>query len=179
MVHSMGRAQLRTIVLGLAFGLLTLAMGASPSLAAGTPFQATYLNEATTQRNCPPGFPAKAFCFTGVGHGPAVVGTTTFDRTTERYAGFVDPNTHDPATGCPVDRNAVSITTSSGTLFLTTRGASCPPFDNGTWQAIGGTGIFEDATGSGTVKTVSTGINPDGTIASKSTYEGMLNLHGD
>ncbi len=176
MMHSVGRGQWRAVVHGLIFGLLALALGASPSLAAGTVFHATYLYEVTTPRACPPGLPANAFCFTGVGHGATVPPGATG---TERYAGFVDPNTHDPMTGCPVDHNAVSISTSSGTLFLATRGASCPPFDNGTWQAFGGTGIFERATGSGTVNTVSTGFNPDGTIASKSTYDGILNLHGD
>jgi hypothetical protein len=170
--------QWRSVALSLVLGLIVIGMGALPALAAATPFHVTYPDEVTTQRPCPPGFPAGAFCFTGVGHGMPLVGTTKIDST-ESYAGFVDFTTHDPVTGCPVDRNAVSITTSSGTLFLTTRGASCPPFDNGTWEAVGGTGIFEGATGSGTVTTVSTGVNPDKTIASKSTYDGTLNLHGD
>src|SRR6266567_5364302 len=159
-------SQWRSVALSLVLGLLVIGMGALPALATGTPFHATYPDEVTTQHPCPPGFPAGAFCFTGVGHGTAVVGGTAINST-ESYAGFVDFTTHDPLTGCPVDRNAVTISTSRGTLFLTTRGASCPPFDNGTWEAVGGTGIFEDATGSGTVSTVSTGVNPDNTISSK------------
>ena len=176
MSDAIGNRHWRSAALSLVLGLLAIGTGAMPALAASTPFSATYPDEVTTRRDCPPGFPAGAFCFTGVGHGlttpPGTVGT-------ERYAGFVDVTTQDPVTGCPVDRNAVSISTSSGTLFLTTRGASCPPFDNGTWQAVGGTGIFEGATGSGTVSTVTTGVNSNGTISSSSTYAGTLNLHSD
>ena len=60
MVHSMGRRQWRTILLGLVFGLLVVAMGAIPALAAGTLFTASYPDEVTTPRNCPPGFPVGA-----------------------------------------------------------------------------------------------------------------------
>jgi hypothetical protein len=176
MVHSMGRRQWPTVVLGLASGLLLIAMGALPALAAGVPFTGWYQDEVTTPRKCPPGFPAGAFCFTGVGHGPTTPPGTTG---TENYAGFVDFTTHDPVTGCPVDHNAVSISTSSGTLFLTTTGSACGAFDDGTWQAFGGTGVFEDATGTGHVHTLVLGP-PDpvtGNIKSSSAYTGTLNLH--
>src|SRR5207244_10862913 len=130
-------------------------------------------DDVTTPRDCPPGFPAVAFCFTGVGHGPtAPPGTTA----TETYAGFVDFTTHDPVTGCPVDHNAVSISTSSGTLFLTTTGSACGPFDDGTWDAHGGTGIFAGATGTGHVHTdvLSPPDPATGTIRSSSLYTGTL-----
>ena len=176
MVYSMGRGQRRTVVLGLVFGLLVVAMGALPALAAGTSFDATYPDEKTTFRTCPPGFPKNAICFTGVGHGPT---TPPGSTGTEEYAGFVDPNTPGAIPGCATDHNAVSIRTNSGTLFLTTTGSACGSFDDGTWQAFGGTGIFDGATGTGTVHTDVLGSNPDGTINSSSTYKGTLNLHGD
>ena len=119
--------------------------------------------------------PAGAICFTGVGHGPTVPPGTIG---TENYAGFVDPNTPGAIPGCAADHNAVAIKTTSGTLLLTTSGSACGAFDDGTWQAFGGTGTFQGARGTGTVHTVVLGQNPDGTINSSSTYIGTLNLHG-
>jgi hypothetical protein len=164
--------------LSIVFGILILATGATPALAASTAFTGTYPDERTTFRTCPAGLPAGAICFTGVGHGLTVPPGTTG---TESYAGFIDPNTL--LLGCPVDHNAVAISTSRGTLFLTTTGSGSDPAchgpDVGTWQAFGGTGIFEGATGSGTVKTAILGFNLDGTIHSSSTYVGTLKLHSE
>ena len=42
MVHSMGRRQWRTVVLGLVFALLVIATGATPALAQSSPFVAGY-----------------------------------------------------------------------------------------------------------------------------------------
>jgi hypothetical protein len=167
--------QWRRAALSLAFGLVVVGVGATPALAASSPFNATYPDERTTFRTCPPGFPASAICFTGVGHGPTVPPGSTG---TESYAGFVDTAKPGAIPGCALDRNAVSIRTSSGTLFLTTTGSACGAFDDGTWQAFGGTGIFAGATGSGTVHTDVLGPNPDGTINSSSTYAGTLTLRG-
>jgi len=172
--------QVQMAALGLVFGMLMVATGAVPALAASTSFKATYPDEKTTFRNCPPGFPKNAICFTGVGHGPIVLGTTTTTGTEEDYAGFVDPTTPGPIAGCPADHNAVSIRTSSGTLFLTTSGSACGAFDDGTWQAFGGTGMFEGASGGGLVHTtVDLVPNADGTLNSSSTYTGTLNLQSD
>jgi hypothetical protein len=171
--------QWRMAAFSVVFGLLVVAGGATPALAASTPFSGTYPDEKTTFRNCPAGLPPHAICFTGVGHGlTSPPGSTA----TELYAGYIDPNTL--LAGCPVDHNAVAISTSGGTLFLTTTGsgtlaAGCGSPDTGTWQAFGGTGIFEGATGSGTVATAILGGNADGSINSSSTYTGTLNLRGD
>jgi hypothetical protein len=114
-----------------------------------------------------------------VGHGPILLGTTTIIATEEDYAGFVDLKTPGKIAGCAADHNAVSLSTSNGTLFLTTSGSACGAFDDGTWQAFGGTGVFEGATGGGLVHTNVMGGNPDGTVNSSSTYTGTLNLHSD
>jgi hypothetical protein len=176
MVHSMRRGQRPALVFGLVFGLVAVAAGATPALAASVPFSATYDEQTTIRPACPPNTPPKATCFTGVGTGPTVPPGGTG---TEFYAGFVDPNTPGAIPGCAVDHNAVAIKTDGGTLFLTTTGSACGAFDKGTWQAFGGTGSFEGATGTGTVDTAVLGPNPDGTIHSISTYGGTLNLHSD
>ena len=170
----------RSTVLSLVMGIIVITIGAVTVFAAGTAFNATYPDEKTTFQSCPPALQGD-ICFTGVGHGTAIVGTTSFDGTTENYAGFVDPKSPGVIPGCPADHNVVSIRTSSGTLFLTTTGSACGAFDDGTWQAFGGTGIFEDATGTGGVRTVVLGP-PDpvtGIVKSSSAYTGTLNLHGD
>ena len=176
MSTSFRRPRVRIALIGLFAGLLA-ATGAAPSFAATTTaFNATYLDEVTTPRACPPGSPPQAFCFTGVGHGPT---TPPGSEGTEQYAGLVDPNSPDPVTRCPQDHNAVSITTARGTLFLTTAGSACGATDNGTWRALGGTGIFQGATGIGTVSTVQTGGGTPATggkIFSQSTYNGTLTL---
>jgi hypothetical protein len=148
-------------------------MGATPTLAAGTPFSATF-NETTTPRACPAGAPPNAFCFTGTGSGPVV--PPGDPNASETFAGFVDPNTPNPVTGCPTDRNAVRMATNRGTLFVTTLGSSCGDgVDNGTWTAHGGTGIFEGASGTGTVHSTAS-FTPNGTISSVSSYSGVLTL---
>jgi len=178
MATSIVRSRARVALLGLVAGLLALTTLVTPSFAASTkPFSATYPDELTTPRTCPAGVPANAFCYTGVGHGPT---TPPGSTGTEQFAGFVDQNKADPVTHCAPDVNGVSITTSRGTLFLTTNGNACPTsqttsVDNGTWRAFGGTGIFDGATGSGTVATVGT-FNANGTISSTSTYAGTLTL---
>jgi hypothetical protein len=179
MATSIVRSRARVALLGLVSALLAATTFATPSVAASTTtFHAVYPDELTTPRTCPPGTPAGAFCYTGVGHGPT---TPPGSTGTEQFAGFVDQNRADPVTHCAPDFNVVSITTNSGTLFLTTNGNACPTsqttsVDNGTWRAFGGTGIFEDASGSGTVATVGT-FNANGTISSSSTYDGTLTLH--
>jgi hypothetical protein len=162
---------------GATFALMVFAASAVPTFAASTPFNAVF-DETTTPRPCPAWVPAGAFCFTGVRTGPTAppggIGT-------ERFAGFVDQAKRDPLTNCAPDFNVVSITTSAGTLFLTTQGNGCPisptqSLDVGTWKALGGTGIFDEATGSGTVSTTATF---GATITSKSTYSGTLNLSSE
>jgi hypothetical protein len=94
----------------------------------------------------------------------------------------VDPNTAgSPIPACPADHNAVSITTTRGTLFPTTSGSACGAFDDGTWQALGGTGVFEGAMGGGTVHTAVDPVpNNDRSLNSSSTYLGTtFSLHSD
>ncbi len=187
MVRSMRRGQWRAIVLGLVFGLLAVGVGATPSLAATTSFNATF-TETTTPQACPPGVPAGAFCYTGSGTGPTTPPVPTDLNGTENFAGFVDRAMGSPTTRCAPDFNIVSIRTYAGTLFLTTQGSACPDptdptnpaksVDNGTWRAFGGTGIFEGASGSGAVSTTGTFVSPT-KITSVSTYSGMLTLRGE
>ncbi len=178
MATSIVRSRARVALLGLVVGLLAVSTGVTPTFADNsTRFSATYGDELTTPRQCPPGTPANAFCYSGVGHG---LTTPPGSTGTEQFAGFVDQNRADPVTHCAPDFNVVSITTSKGTLFLTTNGTACPTsqttsVDHGSWQAFGGTGIFRDASGSGTVDTVGT-FNANGTISSSSTYGGTLTL---
>jgi len=149
--------------------LAVFAASATPSFAAQSSFSATY-TETTTPQTCPRATPPGAFCYTGIGTGPTV---PPGGNGTENFAGFVDQNRADPVTHCAPDFNAVSISTARGTLFLTTQGNACPvsqtvSHDQGTWRAFGGTGVFNNATGSGVVSTDGT-FNADGTISSVST----------
>lgn len=176
MTTSTVRPRLRVLLVSAVVGLLATVSVATPGGAA-TPFMASYPDEVTTPHACPPTAPAGAFCYTGVGHG---VTTPPGSTGTEQFAGFVDQANANPATHCAPDFNIVSISTSQGTLFLTTNGTACPTtattsVDHGTWQAWGGTGIFTDARGSGTVDTVGT-FQANGTITSSSTYAGTLVL---
>jgi hypothetical protein len=74
----------------------------------------------------------------------------------------------------------VTLGTSAGRLFLTTDGTDCMSTgtDDGVWHALGGTGIFEGASGTGTVHTQAVGGTgtPADPIRSFSTYTGSLTL---
>jgi len=171
------RPRARVAVLSLVAGVLVQASTAVPTFAAAGPFTANYPDEVTTRRPCPQGTPTGAFCFTGVGHGPTV---PPGGPGTERFAGFVDL-AHTGPDGCAPDVNAVTITTARGTLLLTTQGRACftatgASTDTGTWRVIGGTGVYQGASGSGSVTTLGRPTLPDGTISSNSTYTGTLTL---
>lgn len=105
-------------------------------------------------------------------------------KATEDFAGFVDFSSPiaNACGGTPAfpDHNVVAIGTDSGALFLRTDGTDCVMLgtDDGVWRALGGTGIFKYATGSGTVHTQATGGT--GTLSdpirSFSMYTGTLTL---
>src|SRR3982074_1555921 len=76
-----GGRQWRRVALSLVLGSIVIGMGAIPALAATTPVTATYPDERTTFHPCPQGFPPRAVCFTGVGHGVTEVGTTILNGT--------------------------------------------------------------------------------------------------
>src|SRR5712692_3097783 len=139
----------RSAALSLVLGMVVIGIGAVTALAAGTSFNATYPDEKTTFQTCPAALTGD-ICFTGVGHGSIVLGTKTITDTEEDYAGFVDPKSPGTIPGCPADHNVVSIRASRGILFLTTTGSACGAFDDGTWQAVGGTDFFVVANGGGT-----------------------------
>jgi hypothetical protein len=175
------------IALGLcAAGFAAAVLSAAPVAAADTTgYEANFPREQTIQRTCPPEVPAGSFCFTGSDHsglGSSVPGGAP---ATEDFAGFVDFS-HPiagaclaGATGFP-DHNAVTIGTPSGNLFLRTDGTDCANTgtDDGTWVALGGTGIFEGASGTGHVHTQATGGTGTSTdpITSFSNYTGTLTL---
>ena len=155
---------------GVALAFVGLAVSTYVAFAATTPFSATF-NERTTFQACPPDVPPGSRCFSGVGHGPT---TPPGDpNAVENFSGFVTPTGQ--------DFNVVSIATNKGTLFLTTAGVvgNGGATESGTWTAHGGTGIFEDASGSGPVNTVLTGVNPDGSVNSLTNYGGTLNLRSE
>jgi hypothetical protein len=171
----------RLVLVGVSIVLLLSATAAPSSAATSTSYSASF-TEQTVQRPCPPEAPPSAFCFTGTGMGTS---TPPGGAATEDFAGFVDfgsPIKDACGTGIAgfPDHNAVSISTSSGKLFLTTSGVDCANTgtDNGTWHAVGGTGIFDGATGTGHVQTHATGGQgtPDNPILSSSTYTGTLKL---
>ena len=154
-----------------------------------TPYSASFPQELTvsTGSTCPPGAPPPpaSFCFVGSDHSGQ--GTSTppgpTKPATEDFQGFVDftqtTTCADGSTGFR-DHNTVTIGTNTGQLFLTTDGVDCPSFgtDDGVWRAVGGTGMFKNATGTGTVHTQATGGSgsPSDPIRSASTYSGQLVL---
>src|SRR5260370_36061894 len=169
---------------------------AAPSLAAPTSqsYTASFPMEKTFKRTCPAGFPAVDFCFTGSDHSGLGTSTPPGSTATEDFAGFVD-FTSPIANACLTpptfllrtspgfsDHNLVTLGTSQGRLFLRTDGTDCTTTgtDDGAWKVLGGTGVFEGATGSGTVHTQATG--GDGSqghpITSFSTYTGSVTLRG-
>jgi hypothetical protein len=158
-----------------------LAVSAVALLAIGVPtgtvfadstatFAATF-TERTTFVACPADAQPGTHCFVGVGNGTTTPPLPPDTASVENFQGFVT------ATG--QDANVVSIATNQGTLFLTTAGVvgSGGATESGTWIAHGGTGIFEEASGSGPVNTVETGVNPDGSVNSQTVYGGQLTLH--
>ena len=182
------RLGLGLIVAGLAFAT-TVPLA---SAAEQTSYTATFLLEQTVQRTCPPGAPPKAFCFTGTDHSGSGTSTPPGGTATEDFAGFVDftkpmadacapnPGTTSRTPGFP-DHNVVVIGTHAGKLFMTTAGVDCMSTgtDDGTWHVFGGTGMFEHATGTGTVHTQATGGTgtQSDPIRSFSTYTGSVTLH--
>jgi len=175
------------VLVSLSAALFVVTTTAAPSAAATPPlYTATFPMEKTVFRACPPGLPAHAVCFTGSDHSGLGTSTPPGSAATEDFAGFIDPNTIRPCplmpgSFGPVDHNVVTIGTATGSLFLTTEGVSCGGTDVGTWNAIGGTGNFEGASGSGSVQTAASGGS--GTqadpIRSSSIYNGALTVHGD
>ena len=153
-----------------AMAVLALSAPTGSALAAAAaPFTAT-VTERTTFVPCPAGVPAGSHCFVGVGHGTSSPPVPPDPTAVEAFTGYVTPTGQ--------DANAVSISTSQGTLFLTTAGVvgNGGATESGTWTAHGGTGIFAGATGSGPVNTVETGVNPDGSVNSQTVYGGALLL---
>jgi hypothetical protein len=159
----------------------------APSLAATpTAYTAAFPQERTVQRTCPVGLPPGSFCFTGSDHSGLGTSSPGGAPATEDFAGYVDfshpiPNACLSATTGFPDHNVVTIGTPSGQLFLRTDGTDCMSTgtDDGTWQVLGGSGVFEHAMGSGHVHTQATGGTgtPTDPITSFSTYTGALTLH--
>jgi hypothetical protein len=176
----------RRIAVALSGAGLLASVSAAPSLAATTsPYNANFPQEKTVQQTCPAGVPAGSFCFTGSDHSGLGTSTPPGSTATEDFAGFVDFSQTVPgaclggATGFR-DHNVVSIGTSSGNLFMRTDGIDCTNTgtDDGTWVILGGTGIFEGASGTGHVHTQATGGtgSPTNPITSVSTYDGTITL---
>jgi hypothetical protein len=164
--------------------VLVTATTAAPSLAATpTAYTAAFPRERTVQRTCPAAVPAGSFCFTGTDHSGLGTSVPGGAPATEDFAGFVDFS-HPIANACVgstsgfPDHNVVTIGTPSGQLFLRTDGTDCTSTgtDDGTWQVLGGTGVFNQAAGSGHVHTQSTGGTgtPTDPITSFSAYMGTL-----
>jgi hypothetical protein len=174
----------RTTALSTCAAALWLAATAAPSLAATTGYTANFPQEKTVQRTCPPGVPAGSFCFTGSDHSGLGTSTPGGAPATEDFAGFVDFS-HPIADACMgttgfPDHNVVTLSTPSGKLFLRTDGTDCmnTGTDDGTWVALGGTGVFRGASGTGHVHTQATGGTGTAAdpITSFSTYSGTITL---
>lgn len=182
----------RRLSLSVSIAVLLAAFTAAPSAAATTsPYLANFPQEKTVQQSCPQGVPSGSFCFTGSDHSGLGNSTPPGGTAYEDFAGFVDfthpianacvPTPQNPSTTGFADHNVVTISTSRGELFMRTDGTDCMSTgtDDGTWQVLGGTGIFEGASGSGHVHTQATGgtgsaSNP---ITSFSNYTGTVTLH--
>jgi hypothetical protein len=165
----------RTMIFALVLGVAALGSQAGSVLATspGESFHAT-LTGVTVPGACPPGTPAGLVCYTGQSAGtidkPFVSAATEADR------GFFDP-THPNSQGCIPNFALASITAANGsTLFVADEDFICGlgtgnVTENGTWQALGGTGAFAEAHGGGTYTV--TGINQQ-TGVSTITYTGQI-----
>ncbi|MBV9134033.1 MAG: hypothetical protein JO318_15120 [Chloroflexi bacterium] len=145
----------RTLGFGVVVGFAALIVGAGPALAATTqPFRGTF-SGTTMFTACPPGTPNTIVCYTGLE--PGAVTSPPAGPATEVDHGFLDEG-HPNAAGC-IPNYALAVITAtngSGTLYLVDRDFVCGLATgnisevDGTWQALGGTGVFDDARGSGT-----------------------------
>jgi hypothetical protein len=162
------------------FLLLLTAIGlwasAGPALAAtNVPFSSSF-RERTTFVVCPLGSaPLGAICFVAQGSGTA---TPPGGTATQSFSGYVLAA---PTLACPqrlASHSTATIVTSAGNLNIAAQGSQCPPplSETGTWQALGGTGIFAGATGGGTYVTSDVVVNLDGTVSSTTAYTGTLAL---
>lgn len=182
----------RLAAASLSAATLLLAASVSASFAATTsPYTASFPQERTIQRTCPAGVPQGAFCFTGSDHSRLGNSIPPGATATEDFAGYVDfshpianactaiPGSPSSTIGFP-DHNVVTIATTSGLLFLRTDGVDCQSTgtDDGTWQVLGGTGMFSGAAGSGHVHTQATGGtgSQSDPIRSFSSYTGNIRL---
>jgi hypothetical protein len=157
--------------------LLSLTIVTAANAASATPLRASFA-ERTYFVACPAGVPASAMCFLGQGSGEILPGGPA----PETFTGYIDAAQADPRTGCAPDHSAIAIAMHSGTLYLVGDGTSCQTgpttaVDNEIFQAVGGTGVFEGATGRGTITGPAT-FNANGTVSSTSTYSGELSLKG-
>ncbi len=148
------RRPTRLFVFGLVLGIAALVAPASTALAASPNYNVTFLGATTSFAQCPTGTPQGVVCYTGAGAGnytaPVVGPGTESDR------GFLD-EAHPNAQGCIPDIgiSTQTATTGPGTIYLAYSGLVCglgtaTVSESGNWIALGGTGIFSDAHGSGT-----------------------------
>src|SRR5579884_508027 len=151
----------RVALASLVLAVAAVGTTAAPSLAATGTLQVTF-NETTTPRTCPPGVPAGSFCYTGTGTGTLI--SPAIGTATEYFVGYALNG------GCGPDHNVATLVTSRGDIFVVANGNTCGGVDQETYTVVGGTGMFQGASGTGSILGIETGLNPNGTISSHSTY---------
>ena len=163
----------RSAFVGLAAALLAVGAATIPALAAPQTISFTLSGSDTTYPTaCPPSLPAGSFCGTGTGNLSGTFGTVTEQFASVVLFGVVDKN------GCNPDSSVVTLTTSSGQIFVTTQGAFCQAtgVDTEQFTITGGTGAFAGASGSGTIIANPTGPTAGGGLGATETYTGTITV---
>jgi hypothetical protein len=157
----------RTMVLGPLTGLMVMVAAAAPAAASddSVALRTTSVNETTNIVACPKGTPVGIVCAVGSGG----LQSNSLGLVSEKFVSRIDFAHPDAAGHISVLSLATLSTGANGTgdrLFLVAKGDFNPKtgVDNEQITVVGGTGRFEEATGSGTIVTQQTGANPTGTV---------------
>ena len=163
------RAGAQVMLVGACLTLATSTVDAAGS------FRGT-MHEQFALGACPAGTPATFACASVTGTGRL----SHLGKVMESVQATINLALMSPATYCAPDQSKATFTTASGdTVFMTTNGLTCQKgagkgVDSGRYVVTGGTGKYQDATGSGTYETDATYAADMHSGTSVTTYSGTF-----